>query len=299
MEKISDVFSNIKERASNPLFFSFILSWLLCNWRLTLLVLYGDNINVALTYLEWANIHYAWPIAIAILYTTGLPFIRLGISAVQTYAAKESAGLNLRLSGEGKVPISKYLVLREEYAERTRILEKTLKEESKTQEDYEKEHTKFLDEERKSNALSELNKSLKGQLEISQAFTKTVFNVKLIDGQWICTKTNPKTSESYKEEILIENGEGKLVDFGTTSPIFSIKHFHYNPEMKKVFFLKYTHPNVLLTEKRIIGTIPLISHHIDSSNVTVFINDLIMDGNSRLYGSEDSIHISYERMTPF
>lgn len=86
-EKIKDIFSNIKDRISNPLIFSYIVSWLLYNWEITVALLWYDKTQFVAegcrSVFEFIQdrLDTKWystivPLAFALLYTFGMPYIK-------------------------------------------------------------------------------------------------------------------------------------------------------------------------------------------------------------------------------
>lgn len=86
MEKISDILDNIKERLTNPLLFSFILSWIFVNWEISVALLWYDPEQLERVHhssiftfiqskLNWYSCIF-WPFVFALLYTFLMPIIK-------------------------------------------------------------------------------------------------------------------------------------------------------------------------------------------------------------------------------
>jgi hypothetical protein len=85
--KLKDVFSNVKDRLSNPLIFSFIISWLIYNWEITVALLWYDKFQIQaegcksifefiqnkLDNKFWSTI---LPLIVALIYTLGFPYLK-------------------------------------------------------------------------------------------------------------------------------------------------------------------------------------------------------------------------------
>ena len=86
-EKVKDVYENIKDRLSNPLIFSFIVSWLVYNWEITVALLWYDKSQFhaegCKSIFEFIQdklnakwLSTALPVGLAFLYTFGMPYFK-------------------------------------------------------------------------------------------------------------------------------------------------------------------------------------------------------------------------------
>lgn len=135
MDKLSDFFAEIKNRATNPLIVSFFISWPIINWEITIgiftniTILKTDGYNSYIQLIKKnneINQTFWYPLATAIIYTVVSPWVRLVVVALNTWAKRLSTDLNLYLSKDGKVPIKKYITIRESYIERQKQLQQIL-----------------------------------------------------------------------------------------------------------------------------------------------------------------------------
>jgi uncharacterized membrane protein len=78
MERIQQAFDNLKERLNNPLVFSFIISWIFLNWKVTVALLWHDSSNDDNSHIKLINFiventsiynSIVLPLGYAILYT--------------------------------------------------------------------------------------------------------------------------------------------------------------------------------------------------------------------------------------
>ena len=107
MDKISEILNSVKERVSNPLIFSFLISWLVYNWKIPVALIWFDKEQISANGSksifdfiedEWKKNGYFWiPLFIALGYTFIFPIIKNLISATQTWMSKWGENLNLRL----------------------------------------------------------------------------------------------------------------------------------------------------------------------------------------------------------
>jgi len=295
LEKLSDFFKSIRERITNPIVFSFILSWLVWNWEVTLLLIYADSASSIIASIDKKKIFFWPPVLFAISYTILSPLIKNLVRAFQTWCTKWGENWNLGISKEQNVPISKVLYISEEYAKKSKILEDIIKDRNKTIEDFDKEHTKLLLEQQKSAGLIEQNNAISNELSVLKSQMLNAFNVNILNGTWECT-TLKESGEKITEELHINGGQISVLEFNQVVPIFDIKDFYINLNDERIFFVKYTKPEVLSSTRKRHGDLTMISYNIDSSNIKFFINELKMMSNSRLEGTENvTDKIVYQR----
>ncbi len=143
MDKISDFFKELKDRASNPFISSFIISWIIFNWKIVVGLLfykipelkadhyasYFDLIskNTVLT----QNILY--PLISSFLYTFLFPIFRNIISAFNAWIKTWGENWNLKISKETNISIAKYLALKDTYTNNLKKLGETLNSENQFQ----------------------------------------------------------------------------------------------------------------------------------------------------------------------
>jgi hypothetical protein len=183
MDKISDVYKELKDRLANPVFFSFIISWCILNWKIVIgLIFYKINDLKLDGYISYSGLisknltpgkSFWYPLLFAILYTFLYPLVRNGIYAFQTWTRTWGDNWNLEISKTSNISISKYLELRDIYSERTLHIEKILKDESKYLNENEELRNKLFE------TLSE-NNSLKDQLNKWQGSDNSI----ILNGQW-------------------------------------------------------------------------------------------------------------------
>jgi hypothetical protein len=125
MEKISDFFSELKERLSNPLVLSFLISWCVWNYKIVIGIAFYKLSELKLdgyhSYLDLirreSNLqHFFWfPLTFAICYTIFFPLIKIGIMAIGAAADTWGVKLNLWITKNYSVPIEVYLNQEEKY----------------------------------------------------------------------------------------------------------------------------------------------------------------------------------------
>ncbi|HMJ68169.1 MAG TPA: hypothetical protein VK508_04715 [Cyclobacteriaceae bacterium] len=154
MDKISDILRNAKDRLSSPLFFSFLLSWIICNWRVTVALLWYDPEQIAkdgsksifdFIYNNTYPLESFWyPLSMAILYTLFNPLIRIGIKLFYAWINVWTQNRELSILKEGSIPTKKFLALRKNYKDQEQSLQDIIRDESKTIENLANERTEHL-----------------------------------------------------------------------------------------------------------------------------------------------------------
>ena len=132
-DKISDFFKDIKDRLSNPFISSFIITWLIFNWRVPVSLLWysqAELVNIGhRSHFDFINKLYSfqwfiiWPTVSAFAYTFLFPFFRNEILVFNAWIKSKGSKRIFKASGEGKVPMSRYILLRENYNNQSKKLE--------------------------------------------------------------------------------------------------------------------------------------------------------------------------------
>lgn len=282
MEKVKDVLDDIlggiKERFNNPLVFSFICSWLIVNWKITVALIWYDTTQmqgktifefISCNIYSYKDCYFYLPFILAIAYTFGMPFLKNRVSTFYAAKDKERHDEILKISETATISVNEYLKLKEEYDEKNKILSNLIN--AKTESD-------------KINILSnELNKKeielseTRKELEIKESFITSLTDIKIIEGTWKCEYgiTNGQTGD---EIITIQ--DNKYTINKNSIYKFRIENFNYNPNTKEVFFIKK------LKNKE--------NQYDDTPNILV--NSLKFENENLLKGFEnDKIYIQYSR----
>jgi hypothetical protein len=302
MEKISDLWKSIKERVTNPLFSSFVIAWIFCNWKIPIALFWYDPVQIKAEGFSsiYKFIYYntnCWdslwlPILLAGAYTFFMPFGRLLVSVVKSVATTWTYRLNLGITKESSIPMRKFLNYKAEYDKRTAVLEKIIEDESNTNERYQEEQTKRIQAEAKNleivHQLVEANKHLDALSDIS-----------IIQGTWKCEKTSPETKETYyylfQENAVYIQSEGNQ-----QKHVYNIDKFIYDSKRNKLYLALAAVPD-LKTPALLAATLlnANISNKDNPTVVTAYrfaFNDLEFVDKDRLKGFENrETQITYTR----
>lgn len=124
MTGIKDFFEELKIRIANPLISSFIISWLVCNWKIVVLLLFYKSedfpVDGSTSYIDYISDNYNFLVAIfmpmvgAVAYTAASPIVS---AKVKLFYAEISAKNNsdiLKSTDERSMPMKKYIKLLKE-----------------------------------------------------------------------------------------------------------------------------------------------------------------------------------------
>jgi hypothetical protein len=153
MEKISDFFSELKERLNNPLILSYLIAWCIWNYKIVIgLVFYktkelkGDGYDSYLNLIRCeGNLRHflIFPLLSAVIYVLIYPIIKNLILALGVWADTWGSNWNIKIGKTLNVPVETHLLIEERYK---KSLERVV--------EYSKNETDYI------NQIAELNTSL-------------------------------------------------------------------------------------------------------------------------------------------
>ena len=292
MDKVSDILTNVKERLSNPLIFSFVLAWLVYNWKIPVALLWFDKKQISdsgynniLEFIEaeWRSNGDLWrPLGIALIYTVFLPVVKNLYRLLNSLVYKYADNLDLKILKGSVVSIEKHLKFRELYLKRTEELDTIIKDEQK----YLTENNEIRNELFIAN--ENLKKNLELKIELNEIINK-IDDVSILNGIWKCTYTY-NDNDNIIEEVQIRFGRYEVI--GSENKIyhkFDIVNFFNDSRKKRIFFVKKMTRNA-------IGKLQN-RDEIDNFDIYKF-NVLRIENDELLTGQEnDSIAIRYEKVS--
>lgn len=225
MEKITDILKELKDRLSSPLLSSFVLSWLVFNWRIPVGLLFykmeqlsKDGISSYFQLIEKTsnnNYKILYPAFLALAYTFIYPLVRNCISAFNEWIKAWGTRWNLYISKNGAIAVEHFLKLRSTYKDRTKILEEVISKESALVVENEQLRTEVLQLKDQNNNWNENYNRL-----------MSYSNVSVYDGEWELLYL--KDGKQLTKRVLIGNGNISMTDSqGQLNTIFIIKHLSY------------------------------------------------------------------------
>lgn len=229
METINDFFKDFKSRLANPLFSSFIFSWLIYNWQIPMVVFLYDRTDLMheghMTYnsfiKSYANFgNMTIPLIPAIIYTFAIPYLK---AFIKLYHAKIKAGNDtqiLRATSSGMMPVSAYLAAKEEQAKVTAELTSVLDSQKTFQ--YE-------------NAIlqSDLQKVNKASTVLQKAFENSTRELKFITDYSSSTILNGIWMISYivlggpETRLIISNSDASLT-YNEVRTVYAFSYYNFN-----------------------------------------------------------------------
>lgn len=288
-EKIKDIFSNLKDRLSNPLIFSFLCSWLVLNWKIPVALLWYDKsqfsgcgCHTIFDFIDWQWKSHGtfWiPFFIAIGYTLAIPFVKNSIRIISAHAQKWGENEEIKALEGGKIGIDKYLMLREDYKKRIDNLEKIANEEKK-----------YIDE--NATLVNDLNKvrdDINKMTIESNRLISNISDLSILNGTWRFSKSKSLTYENGElAEVVTLPYELNIKDgkcFVGVEQQFVITDFFRNPTNGNIFF-----------NKILMNTINKKGNYLFQD--TNLINRLNFKENNKdiLLGTENGIDVGYERI---
>ncbi|MCW3107288.1 MAG: hypothetical protein JWQ09_1794 [Segetibacter sp.] len=238
MDKISDFFKELKDRASNPFISSFIISWLIINYKVPVAWVFYNN--EALKEFHKSNhidfltnsvtnlTGWILPLLAASLYTFAWPYAK---AFIKKYHAKINAKTEdeiLKITSTSSISLSAYFETSKKLVER----EKQFSEISGNTQEIQKR----MDEQAKSlTSMGHANEDLKNKIALFTRFN----DVSSINGIWLIVKTLGNGEGNINGSVNIHFGTiDKTHAAGSTEPVFigQINNFIGSPSSKTITF---------------------------------------------------------------
>jgi len=224
MEKLSDILASVKERATNPFVFSFVISWLICNWRVTYALLWYDvnevhreGFSTVFDFIEAQTFEYGRPIWIAVGYTFGLPIIK-NISSV--FASAINAGgswLSFKISKDSPVSVDRYMNLRINLRRKEEQVADLINTEEKRNALYNESQKQVIDIQAKLVDEQTQHLALKNVMVERHAENLRIFDFNLVQGRW--------TVDGIREGMIIHVKPDRTVDVYLGVPARALKRY--------------------------------------------------------------------------
>jgi len=290
MEKLQDFTYQLKSRFANPLLFSFGCSWLIYNWQIVVALLWYDKSQFETS--ETSSIFqfistqldvegsFCYPLLFALGYTVLMPLLKNLIRALYSWFNKWGEKWNLKISEGGKIPVEKYIKLRQEYTNRTKEIENVITSETEMVGKFEEIATENRQLQTEKNQLD---------VKVTEAklFKEKLHDVKMLNGHWTNTYIDSlNVNLRGTEEVHILDGNYYVVSANKQEELFfRITNFYFDSDRKSVFFVKERIGELNLEQKP----------HRHSFN----INELKFNDALILTGIENgTVNITYKKKEP-
>lgn len=240
MKKIQEILDQFNERFSNPFIFSYVLSWIVFNWKIVVALLWYDSLQIKLSgansIFDFIEINsdmergVLYPLIGAFAYTFGMPIFRNLVRASNSWASKWGTNWSLNILKNGQISVNKYLQLRDEYQERTKILSDVILKESEYLERFSALETENLGI---KDRVNELSRNLQNSDKIINNFS----NSRLLDGRWEIIFKDDQ-GEEIRKTILIENSRYfEITSYNVKQEIYYVKDFFYQEVYNSLCFV--------------------------------------------------------------
>ncbi|HEY1045208.1 MAG TPA: hypothetical protein VGF79_02140 [Bacteroidia bacterium] len=283
MKNLNDLIGNLRERFTNPFFFSFICSWSIINWKIIIaLIWFGpDQFSKSGDYSIFKFIEqntttstsFWYPILLALIYTFLNPILKNIIIAFYTWSSKWGEKWNLKILKEGYISINKYMKLRSENEKQSLELMQIIQNESVYIDNFNRLQND-------KNTLQQSYNDLRSENFISIDFIQKLNNIKLLNGTWEKTYISLENNIE-SESVTIEEGK-YYIQRPTANKIhvFNIFDFYFDNKNQKLFFIKELVQNERANKPK---------------EEYFLVNRLHFEGNDILVGTENLNRVQYKR----
>ena len=124
METFQDFFKELRDRASNPLFSSFLIAWLVFNWPIPIGLIFYEPVDLKAdgfdSYFKMIKGYYdnmnmiVYPTVVSLFYTFVFPYITARIKLIHANITAKNESDILKGAKGGQMPVMKYIKLRDE-----------------------------------------------------------------------------------------------------------------------------------------------------------------------------------------
>ena len=245
MDFLKDIFSPFTERAKSPFFGSFIIYWLIINWRIVFIIFFASNkdlhqLNIVdfLESQEYFNRDYLfnYPMLATFFYLFIWPIIDLTIFRIAEERKRIKIDEKIRIGREYSVNGKLYYDLKFDFEEeRKKVLE------------FENKKTEYL-----SNIEQLQNELVQNRMEQKQIISESDRNIerikvlesrnstKFLEGRWQLTY-RMKNGEPSIEDLEIKNHEYWIINGTDKQWVFQLDLIDYDPLLNRISFIKFYH----------------------------------------------------------
>lgn len=240
----------LSERLKSPFFGSFVISWLICNWKILFVICFPDrydldNQNLA----EYIANHYMnwWlciilPLICSIAYILILPKIEYYVSWYRGHEKGRRYDKLKEVSKEHFIPGNMYYDLQmklEKEREKVIYFDREIKSAQATALEKENETSKAKNELEEATKRNEILYKEKNEAVENYAILSSRHIIsRVFYGRWKLVYTGPSSAGEEYFEIVGEDVY-QIIQQNGTYDRFKIKCFDFDPIQKKLSFVKY------------------------------------------------------------
>lgn len=240
MKKIQEILDQFNERFSNPFIFSYVLSWIIFNWKIVVALLWYDSSQIKLSgansIFDFIEINsdmergVLYPLIGAFAYTFGMPIFKNVVKAFNSWASKWGTNWSLNILKNGQISVNKYLKLRDEYQERTKILSDVIAQENEYIERFGTLQTENLE-------IKDRNNELSRKIIDCESIIDNFSNSKILDGRWEVISDDDKGNESKKEIFIESMRYYEIITYENRREKYFIRDFTFQKRYNVIFFI--------------------------------------------------------------
>ncbi len=253
METLKEFFKNVNYRLSSPFIFSFVVSWLICNWQIPIAIFFYNNellktegslhyIALVTKYLNWFHA-LLFPFVAALFYTFAYPYINKWIKDYQTTVEVKAEESEIEIRKGSSIPMDKYLTLRDSVVKKEKKLDEIIKQESSTRDQLSAKqdelHTVQI---RNAELVDEANKArevIADYNNLKKEYIQPETLAEFFKGTWVCEYNIVSPKDDRDHEIGFEPfyiNKTEYLEKGAVK--FSIQHIRYVPFLNTLTFHK-------------------------------------------------------------
>lgn len=194
MEKIQDFFKHVGERLRNPFLFSYLITWLIANYKIIIGLFFYTNDQLKTdgynSYFDLINKTTNWwtclwiPLIGATVYTFAFPYFKRFIVLLYTRINQGQEEKTLKILGNGSISTKKYIILRENYKESETRLQNIIDDDIQFMSERTKLNTQVQE---LTNSLNKTSSQLLVAQEKANQFDIIIKNtdVSFLHGKWV------------------------------------------------------------------------------------------------------------------
>ncbi len=286
MLNFSDKSNPLIERVKSPLYGSFIITWIIWNWRIFITLAFFDKedykgLNVVeyviTNYLDWWN-SLLIPLGITLLYVFALPFPDYWTLMFTEERRRKKIDKKIETGRKHFVEGNHYYDLRLKYNEEKKRLTDIEEELLKAKAELEDSKDKLVKEDLKYKQLNIDFDESKMQYRETNAKLNNLVNRKspgrYFNGRWTFKRVDKELTQGKfnDQEIEVKDFQGFLVENNDEQKLFVIDFVDFDEDNKKFHFIKH-----------------------DQNTKKIIVCRLEMKSRNRLEGTEDKLHVTYIR----
>lgn len=243
MDSLKDFFTPIYDRVKSPLYSTFIISFLLINWKIIYAIFTDDKVIEGLTKIKFLQNRlscqyfpdlFLWPLLSCVIYLFILPHLdRFVFSTIEISRQKKLAEKHLIME---KYPVSgeRFVNLLKSYKKLKDDLAKIEIESAKRLQDAIEKENGIIDIENERNDFKKVIDRI-----------RPISLLEIFEGQWLCMYRNKNSSQPSNQELFVINQQSYNIisNSALQEDPYKISNIIYDSKNHYLSFLKYRQNN--------------------------------------------------------